>query len=289
MITSFPRPARRRAALAALALGLLAGAPACTSSSNGMPLAHGGESLTAASGPWRTQLVDGHGYPLRTYAHGAETWVLGALGQRYGVRVDNPTAQRVEVVVTVDGRDTINGAPGSLSARGYIVEPYGHVVVDGFRTSSHGVAAFRFTTPGDSYAGRVGGGANIGVIGVAVFPERARQVVARPAPLSPWIEDGRRRGAAKAEQESVADSAGADAPRQPPGLGTQYGEHRHSPTVEVQFERASSEPAAVLAIYYDDHGGLARRGIVAPPYQVQPRDPAPFPGTSDRRFTPPPP
>lgn len=272
-----------------IACALLSSALACTSPS--LPIAHGGESLTAASGPWRAQVVDGNGYPLRTYAHGAETWVLGALGQRYGVRVDNPTAQRVEVVVTVDGRDSINGAPGSLSARGYIVEPYGHVLVDGFRTSASGVAAFRFTTPGDSYAGRVGGGANIGVIGVAIFPEKARQAVARPAP--PWLarDDARGRAPAKAgryeAEESGSDMRG-DVAQTRPGLGTQYGEYRHSPTVEVHFERASSAPAAVLAVYYDDHAGLARRGVIAPNYYA-PQSPAPFPAVSDRRYAPPPP
>lgn len=274
-----------------LASALICGAIACTSPS--LPLAHGGESLTAASGPWRAQLVDGGGYPLRTFAHGAETWVLGALGQHYGVRVDNPTPQRVEVVVTVDGRDSINGAPGSLSARGYIVEPYGHLLVDGFRTSADGVAAFRFTSPGDSYAGRVGGGANIGVIGVAVFPEQAPQVMVAP-PAPPWmaLEDADRDAPADKAGRYEAEESGGDArgyaPTQRPGLGTQYGEHRHSPTVQVQFERASSSPAAVLAIYYDDHAGLARRGIVAPPYYA-PNSPAPFPAMSDRRYAPPPP
>lgn len=258
-------------------LALLAGC----STSQGLPLTQGGSALTAAQGPWRVQLVDGGGYPLRTYAQGAQSWVLGGLGQRYGVRVDNPTGQRVEVVVTVDGRDSINGAPGSLSARGYIVEPYGHVVVDGFRTSSQGVAAFRFTTPGDSYAGRVGGGENIGVIGVAVFAERA-VAVARPS--NPWMggrDDmvGRAPAASKVEGGLDAEAGSR--------LGTQYGEYRHSPTVEVPFERASGEPAAIMAVYYDDAQGLARRGIIAQPYA--PTRPAPFPAMSDRRYTPPPP
>lgn len=277
-------------------LTLLALAAGCTT--QGLPLAQGGASLSAAEGPWRVQIVDGNSQTLPTYDQAPQTWVLGRSGQRYGVRVDNPTANRVEVIVTVDGRDAISGAPGSLSARGYIVEPHGHVMVDGFRTSAQGVAAFRFTSPGDSYAARVGGGANLGVIGVAVFPEQARpepvQAIARPAPTpagNPWRGDDARRGptaASKSRGGAVAETAQADGGRMrdsvPQALGTQYGERRYSPTVEVEFRRAHSTPAAVMAVYYDDHAGLARRGIIAPP----PRGPTPFPAANDRQYAPPP-
>lgn len=142
----------------------------------GQPLArpaYGDSGLAATDGGYRVSLVNEWGGGLPTYGRGSETWIEGVLGQRYQVRVDNPTGRRVEAVVTVDGRDVISGAPGGLEARGYVIEPWGHVIIDGFRTSNSGVATFRFTTPGDSYAGRVGGGANIGVIGVAVFEENA--------------------------------------------------------------------------------------------------------------------
>jgi hypothetical protein len=276
-------------------LTLLALTAGCTT--QGLPLAQGGASLSAAEGPWRVQIVDGNSQTLPTYDQGPQTWVLGRSGQRYGVRVDNPTANRVEVIVTVDGRDAISGAPGSLSARGYIVEPHGHVMVDGFRTSAQGVAAFRFTHPGDSYAARVGGGANLGVIGVAVFPEQARpepvQAIARPAPAPPgdgWRGgDARRAPAAesKAGRGAVAETGQADARMRdsaPQALGTQYGERRYSPTVEVEFRRANSTPAAVMAVYYDDHAGLTRRGIIAP----APRGPTPFPAADDQQYAPPP-
>ncbi|MEZ4469462.1 MAG: hypothetical protein R3F60_01405 [bacterium] len=158
-------------------------AQACAPSSQ--PLArpaYGSPGLSAYGGGFRIGLVNEWGQPLATYGNGGETWVEGTLGQRYQVRVDNPTGRRVEAVVTVDGRDVITGDAGSLDTRGYIIEPYGHVMIDGFRTSQSGVATFRFTTPGDSYAGRVGGGANIGVIGVAVFDEAAPVVMAPPPP-----------------------------------------------------------------------------------------------------------
>ncbi|MEZ4466803.1 MAG: hypothetical protein R3F60_01410 [bacterium] len=57
---------------------------------------------------------------------------------------------------------------------------------------------------------------------------------------------------------------------------------------EVPFQRASSSPSTILAIYYDSREGLARRGIIAPAYPY-PTEPDPFPAWSDRRYAPPPP
>jgi hypothetical protein len=87
---------------------------------------------------------------------------------------------------------------------------------------------------------------------------------------------------------AAASKGMADAESGGSRLGTQYGEYRHSPTVEVEFHRASTEPAAVMAVYYDDHQGLARRGIIAQPYAA-PGRPAPFPAMTERRYTAPPP
>ncbi|MEZ4466802.1 MAG: hypothetical protein R3F43_20730 [bacterium] len=114
-------------------------AQACAPSSQ--PLArpaYGSPGLSAYGGGFRIGLVNEWGQPLATYGNGGETWVEGTLGQRYQVRVDNPTGRRVEAVVTVDGRDVITGDAGSLDTRGYIIEPYGHVMIDGFRTSQAG-------------------------------------------------------------------------------------------------------------------------------------------------------
>ncbi len=68
-------------------------------------------------------------------------------------------------------------------------------------------------------------------------------------------------------------------------LGTRYGETRHSPVVEVPFRRAhQSRPSQVLSAYYDDHGGLAARGIIVHGHVSS--NPQPFP--NNRHFAPPP-
>jgi hypothetical protein len=143
--------------------------------------------------PYTFAVEDEDGTPLPTFAKDGRTFLLGEPGLRYNIRVQNPTAQRVEAVVSVDGRDAVSGQPGDyVNERGYVIAPYGSVVVEGFRRSLEEVAAFRFTSPGDSYSARMGTPQNVGVIGVAFFPERAHPpapvirrpiAVPRPAPV----------------------------------------------------------------------------------------------------------
>jgi hypothetical protein len=136
-------------------------------------------------------LEDEFGNALRTFYKSGSTFVLGGVGDRYNVRLRNHTDRRVEAVVSIDGRDAVSGRVGDfVRERGYVIPPYGSVLVDGFRQSFSQAAAFRFTSPGDSYSSRMGTPENVGVVGVAFFPER---YVSRPRPvarpISPPSED----------------------------------------------------------------------------------------------------
>lgn len=273
----------------------------------------------SSAGGYSLQLEDEYGRALDTHYHRGSTYVLNHYGTRYNVRVSNNSGRRIEAVVTVDGRDAISGELGDFTAqRGYVIDPYGSVLVEGFRQNMSNVAAFRFTSPGDSYSGRRGTARNVGVVGVAVFKEKvyspppvAIAPPPRPRPTPrPWRggwfegDDMRESGgpsAPKAEASAEAPAAAADsamggmaakrssrrrpAPRQN-NLGTRYGESQYSPVVEVPFRRArSSRPDQILSMYYDDARGLANRGI--PVYSYTPPPPAnpdPFP----RRFAAPP-
>lgn len=248
-----------------------------------------GTPLTAVQAGYSLRLEDAWGNALPTFGWRGGSFIEGVAGQAYAVRVDNPTGRRVEVVVTVDGRDVISGEPGDFrSQRGYIVEPYGSVRVTGFRRSLSDVAQFRFTTPGDSYSARRGTPQNVGVIGVAVFsevpPPPPPPPVYMPAPATPYggYDDRERAAESKSDEGRAAGAAQA-----PSNLGTQYGETRYAPVTEVSFRRANpSEPDAVLAVYYDDRPGLVRRGVLPPDTYAAP-GPQPFPDS--RRFAPPPP
>src|SRR5512133_88429 len=136
--------------------------------------------VSDASGYSVQLLVDGS--PAPTFWHAGESYVMGRTGDRYVIRVSNHTGRRIEAVVTVDGRDVVDGKPGDFrNKRGYLVPAWGQVDIDGWRVSQSQAATFRFSTVADSYAARMGNSREVGVIGVAVFPER----VYRPRPLPP--------------------------------------------------------------------------------------------------------
>src|SRR6185503_9775491 len=79
-------------------------------------------------------LVDGA--PARSFDYGGETHLLGALGARYTLRVVNHTGRRIEAVVSVDGRDAIDGKSADVrNKRGYLVPAWGAVDIDGWRLS----------------------------------------------------------------------------------------------------------------------------------------------------------
>lgn len=127
----------------------------------------------AEAAPYTVEIISESGAEMPTYQHGGKFYVLGEAGARYLIRVTNPTDLRVEAVVTVDGLDVIDGEAGDLRKRGYVVPARGDLAIEGFRTSTAEVATFRFSSVGESYAGRKGKARNVGVIAVALFAETA--------------------------------------------------------------------------------------------------------------------
>lgn len=110
---------------------------------------------------------------LNGFESSGRDYVIGEAGQRYVIVVQNHAPMRIEVVVSVDGLDVIDGRPASFGKRGYLVDAHGTLEIDGFRQSEEEVAAFRFGSVRDSYASKKTGDArNVGVIGVALFHEQ---------------------------------------------------------------------------------------------------------------------
>lgn len=222
-----------------------------------------------------TVLIDG--VPAETFTHNGGTYVLGELGARYTLRIANHSDRRVEAIASIDGRDVINGKPGDFQKnRGYLIPAWGSVDIDGWRISQEEAAAFRFSSVPNSYAAQVGSAREVGVIGVAVFPERYIPPVAPPPPR-PYAAPGR-----KPAKSAISDlpldglfSSEAPAPaarggraraeaeaEDRPGLGTEYGEAVSSRITEVDFVRANAaRPAALLGVRYNDRRGLLAMGI----------------------------
>ncbi len=281
--------------------------------------------LRDQSGPYEIQvLVDGA--PAQTYVQNGETYVLGHRGARYTLRVSNHSSRRIEAVISVDGRDVIDGRNADYQhKRGYLVAPYGQAEIDGWRLSDNQAAAFRFSSVAGSYAARTGSAREVGVIGVAVFPERydpPRPVyIPQPRPRPYWngrddVYGGAPPPAAKSEARSSEDSemgrgtAAAPPASEPsmggmardrsaqkrPGLGTGFGERVDSQVQEVPFTRQSSfQPAALLGVRYNDRSGLLAMGIDVDGdgsnYDgeiYRRRTAQPFPSNQNRYATPPP-
>ncbi|MBK9031880.1 MAG: hypothetical protein IPL61_11230 [Myxococcales bacterium] len=126
----------------------------------------------AGSGDVAVALIDDGGDILPGVAVGGRNLVAATDGARYRIAVRNLTEARFEVVTSVDGLDVLDGRPAGFDRRGYVIEPHGELIIDGFRQSNDEVAAFRFGRVASSYAARTTGDANVGVIGVALFAER---------------------------------------------------------------------------------------------------------------------
>ncbi|HSY22288.1 MAG TPA: hypothetical protein VK841_09245 [Polyangiaceae bacterium] len=202
----------------------------------------------------RLEVVDECSRRLSTFSQGGRTYVLGERGQRYQLHIVNPTPGRIEAVVSVDGLDAVDGKPASTDKRGYVVPAYGDVTIDGWRTSFDTVAAFRFSSVGESYAARTDHDRNVGVIGAAFFRERPRPhvVYAPPPPMVPESAppaDGRRAEADDAPGTGAVGSVGpAAAAAAPP----------------------SSPPARSSAV--GGAGGTAMKSAPAPSYAPQARE-----------------
>lgn len=278
--------------------------------------------LTSRAGGYELQVLSG-GVPVPTFFQGGGAYVMGQLGERYTLRVVNHTGRRIEAVVSVDGRDVVDGRGADYRGkRGYLVPAYGQADIEGWRLTSAQVAAFRFSAVADSYAARTGTAREVGVIGAAIFPER---VVPRPRPLEipygyphassqpGYDADARAEGrGGPSDKAASAGAPRAEAPASPsrslaeaesarrrPGLGTEFGESVGSAVHEVSFTRANASiPAVVLGARYNDRDGLVAMGVDVEPdvcqgwacdRDLQLRETAtPFPVT-ERRYAAPPP
>lgn len=129
-------------------------------------------AFSAAKGALEVGLKKGGGGFLRSFSAEGDWFFAGEKGDRYVIWMKNKTKAALEVVVSVDGLDVLDGNPASYKRRGYLVHPGRTLTIDGFRENSDSVAAFRFSSVSNSYAERRHGNSrNVGVVGIAVFPE----------------------------------------------------------------------------------------------------------------------
>ena len=236
------------------------------------------------------------GQVLLVYTRQGRHYVAGRPGARYAVRVVNQAGARVMAVMSVDGVNVVSGDSASWDQNGYVFSAGQRHDVAGWRKSQAQVAAFEFTALPNSYAARTGRPENVGVIGVALFRERA-------VPVPPPAAEPAARRSLGGSNDSMADnSAGSSAsnsttsdaralsrpaPQAESKLGTGHGARENAWVNYTEFERARSTPDEIITIYYDSRANLVAQGVIPAP-RVYPA-PQPFPVQPQVGFVPDPP
>lgn len=261
------------------------------------------------------------GATLALHYHRGEYWVAGRPGARYAITVRNRLGERVLAVPAVDGVNVLSGETAAWDQTGYVLSPWQPYQITGWRKSSSEVAAFEFSSAGDSYAGRTGRPDHVGVIGVALFRERLPEPVAQapdhgardarerqeesrslqrnapPPPASP-AAGSQERSSAEAPalaQRAPSPSASADSvarasPLPAPRLGTGHGQRESSVITHTRFERLQASPNEIIRIRYDSRENLVAAGVIREPV-AYPRLPLPnpFPHSGNASYVPDPP
>jgi len=247
------------------------------------------------------------GAVLSPHFYRGEYWVAGSPGGRYAIEIRNRIGERLLAVTSVDGVNVVSGATAGWDQTGYVFSPGESYQITGWRKTDAEVAAFTFTASPNSYAERTGRPANVGVIGVAIFRERAAPPVqggpmigqspnrpeaprafesdsAPPSDSAAKAPAGRASNSAAAAESKLAPSNLASAVPAPK-LGTGHGEREYSYVNHTEFSRMQSQPNEVIRIRYDSLDNLFAMGIIKRPRPATPTV-TPFPATPEQQYVP---
>lgn len=188
--------------------------------------------------------VGGRSADLYPAPDGSGRYYLEACeGSSYVLHLANRSAERLGVVVQVDGLNVISGARDSGRGRMYVLGPGQRTTVRGWRTNLDDVRRFTFVDEKASYAARSGkANSRMGWIELEVFREKRRE-----------------RSADAAEAEARPQARSQAPARSYPGTG--WGSRAHDPVVLVTFEPERS-PAQRTTLRYEYRGALVALGVL---------------------------
>lgn len=214
-------------------------------------------------------------------------YVEARKGCQYVVRLSNRSGERLGVVLTVDGLNVISGARDQGRGRMYVLDPWRHATVKGWRTSLDEVRRFTFVDEKASYSARVGkANSKMGWIEVSVYREQRRwtrrQLLEDSTNRSGDSkaeapgEPAGRAGAAQAPPPAAMDEA-AEAESQAAGKrrarsypGTGWGSRARDSVVLVDFH-AEREPAERMTLRYEYQKALVALGVLPDPHVAHQR------------------
>ena len=211
--------------------------------------------------------VGGRATPLyMSPRNDARLYFQASRGRNYGIRLTNQTAERVGVLLTVDGLNVISGSLTSQSRHEpmYVLDPYESTVIQGWRSSLDEVRKFVFVDEQRSYAERTGqGNGDLGWIRVTTFREAG-------APLAYKPQTRRDQDEFQQREESKAPQSAPMPPQE--GLqsgpmsnndaapGTGWGDRRVDTVTETDF-RPVSQASDRFVLRYEYASGLRALGI----------------------------
>ena len=224
-----------------------------------------------------------NGHPAKEYYQNGATYIEGREGTKFSLRFKNNSWSKVLFVPTIDGLSVMDGKEGSFDSRGYIVNAYDSLTIDGWRTSNESVAEFFFSSPKGSYAKKMNKGSNLGVIGGAVFTEKFNhyfagassgtggdlfQTVTSTSALGSGMSTVTLAGSNATNSINTSCYSAAS------NLGTGFGQDKPSSVTTVSFDKEDT-PTTVFTIYYNTRQALEKLGITfTKPVYITPN---PFP------------
>ncbi len=213
-------------------------------------------------------LIGGTAQALYRRPFDGAVFVAGVSGEAYTLLVRNLTAARIEVVSSVDQRNTLEDeAADSARNRGLIFAAHHVGAFTGWRINDSETRQFLFGAPERSVVAQATGSpAGVGVIGFAVYQEQWAWsgVAYAGAGLEGGMKSMGMNSSVSAGHNVTLDCA-------VPGLGTGIGERQDDRVGRTSFTRAAGDPD-VLVIRYDTLAALEAMGITGP------GEPDPFPG-----------
>lgn len=234
--------------------------------------------------------------------HNGSTYIEGRNGSDYELHFSNRFSTRIMVVPSVDGLNVIDGNLCGTESPGYLVEPFGSIVIPGWKVDGNTAAKFQFRPTGgphrySTYTEAMGQSQeNQGVIGFLVFKEKSVSTnfytswTSNNYPDPFFVPSGPTYGAPdgyssaggssvrSASVNSTCDSYNVSYSASE--VGTGFGDATNFNTHTVEFEKESAFPNATLVMYYDNLKGLTKRGVPVDRFKrTFTEEPNPFPAS----------
>jgi hypothetical protein len=247
----------------------------------------------------KVDLLIGENETLNKYLHNDELFIEAPNSGDYYIKITNNSHKRRLFVISVDGRNVLDGEPANIeNGKGYVIDPFQSVNVKGWRRTSEEVAAFEFVDIESSYDKSMGGdGLNVGIIGLAIFDEKEDQweywkkIVQDEQPnwwpttapniwpphIKPtkykwnesipiWIYDSTSNNTPYSNRnysyETISSSYSVTSESVTSNvIGTAYGKPVEMPTKDVSFIKNSSKPR-IVEIRYATRDLLIKWGVI---------------------------